>query len=281
MRQQLIDAAVKVQWQPLEHVLQVDPRIVPVQLGQVHQTHDDRRSLASELAAGEEPGFASHCPRADQPLAVVVVEGDLAVEQEAPERGPALQAVVERPGGASPVGHALALDDHPGVQRIPERLAALLPHGQAILCREFRDLLLDPVELGDALQRRRRYRARARLEQLVELAPSVRQAARLDALLKFEDDVIGAVVVAGERAALALEERHRMARRSADAEVVDDARTRIECAPRVGPDIGLSRLARAWLEQAHWRLVGVQDLCAEDEVAVRVVERRERSAGHP
>lgn len=41
--------------QPLQHVTQVGPRIVAVELGRLHQAHDDRSLLASQFAAAEQP----------------------------------------------------------------------------------------------------------------------------------------------------------------------------------------------------------------------------------
>lgn len=58
MRQQLVDPMERVRQQPLQNVLEVDPRIVSVQLGRLHQTHHDGGALACQFAAAEEPRFA-------------------------------------------------------------------------------------------------------------------------------------------------------------------------------------------------------------------------------
>ena len=57
MRQQLVDAAVQVGGQPGEHVLEIRPRVMPVQLGRLQQAHDHGGALACQFAAGEEPLF--------------------------------------------------------------------------------------------------------------------------------------------------------------------------------------------------------------------------------
>ena len=46
VRQQQLKVSVLERGQPLEHVLQIRPRIVPIELGRLHQAHDDRRALA-------------------------------------------------------------------------------------------------------------------------------------------------------------------------------------------------------------------------------------------
>jgi hypothetical protein len=63
MRQQFVNAMVRMHGQAFEHILEVDPRIVTVQLGRVHEAHDDGSALTGEFAAGEEPRlpFMSSC----------------------------------------------------------------------------------------------------------------------------------------------------------------------------------------------------------------------------
>ena len=58
MRQQFVDAAVQVRWQPGERVLEVSPGVMPAELGRLHQAHHHGRALAGQFAAGEQPGFA-------------------------------------------------------------------------------------------------------------------------------------------------------------------------------------------------------------------------------
>ena len=53
--QQLFDPAVHLRRQPGEHVLEIRPRLVPVELGRLQQAHHHRSPLARELAADEQP----------------------------------------------------------------------------------------------------------------------------------------------------------------------------------------------------------------------------------
>jgi len=53
MREQFVDSAVQVRWQPRKHVFQIRPRIVTVHLCRLHQAHDDRGALAGQFTARE------------------------------------------------------------------------------------------------------------------------------------------------------------------------------------------------------------------------------------
>ena len=83
MRQQLVDPMERMRQQPLQNVLEVDPWIVSVQLGRLHQAHHDGGALTGQFAAAEEPCFAPHRPWAHQALDMVVVDADLTIVHEA------------------------------------------------------------------------------------------------------------------------------------------------------------------------------------------------------
>jgi len=53
MWQQLANAGVGMREQPLQDVPEVGPRVMPMELGRLHQTRHHRRALAGKLAAGE------------------------------------------------------------------------------------------------------------------------------------------------------------------------------------------------------------------------------------
>ena len=55
LEQQLFDPAVQLCRQPGEHVFQIRPRLVPVELGRLEQAYHHRSPLARELTAEEEP----------------------------------------------------------------------------------------------------------------------------------------------------------------------------------------------------------------------------------
>src|SRR5436190_10149551 len=105
MRRQLVDAAVEVWRKPLEDVAQIDPGVVPVELGGLDQAHHHRSSLTGHLAAREEPAFSSDRPRTYLVFQMIVVEGDIAVFEEFTQRFPALEAVVQGSGRRTAVGH--------------------------------------------------------------------------------------------------------------------------------------------------------------------------------
>ena len=55
MGQQFLESAVRQRGQPREHVLEVGPRVSPIELGRLQQAHHHRGSLAGQLAADEQP----------------------------------------------------------------------------------------------------------------------------------------------------------------------------------------------------------------------------------
>ncbi|MCW3101356.1 MAG: hypothetical protein JWL77_6974 [Chthonomonadaceae bacterium] len=66
--------------------------------------------------AREQPCLAAHLRRLDLAFEEVVVQADRAVFEVARQRLPAVQAVVNRPGGRSAIGNALSLKLQPLVQ---------------------------------------------------------------------------------------------------------------------------------------------------------------------
>lgn len=58
MRQQLADAAGRLSRQSRQHILEVGVRVVPVEAGRLHETHDGRGALSGTQAAGKEPVLA-------------------------------------------------------------------------------------------------------------------------------------------------------------------------------------------------------------------------------
>ena len=57
MWQQFLDATVHVARQSRQHVLEISPRIMPMQLCGLPQAHHDGSTLAGQFTAGEEPVF--------------------------------------------------------------------------------------------------------------------------------------------------------------------------------------------------------------------------------
>ncbi len=90
---------------------------------------------------------------------MVVVNRHRAVVQEATQALPAPQAVIQRPGVGRVGSELAALQNHPLVPSIHDRLAAALAHPQPLLWAGLLEQPLHLIELADKLQRRRRQRA--------------------------------------------------------------------------------------------------------------------------
>ena len=71
---------------------------MPVHAGRLYQAHHRRRPLARAQAAGEQPVAPANGDRPDLVLDPVVVHGQLPVIDEARQRNPAPQAVIQSPG---------------------------------------------------------------------------------------------------------------------------------------------------------------------------------------
>ena len=59
MGQQLLDPTVQLRRQSGEHILEVGPGLVPVELGRLQQAHHDCGPLAGQLTAHKKPVFSS------------------------------------------------------------------------------------------------------------------------------------------------------------------------------------------------------------------------------
>src|SRR5664280_3930610 len=210
--QQLLDPTVQLRRQAREDVFQVGPRVVPVELGRLQQAHHHSGPLAGQLTADEQPIAPPEGPRPYSVLAVVIVQRHIAVEQEAPEPLPALQAVVNRLGDRAAIGHTRALELQPQMQPLPHRLGSLLPYPQPLLAGQLPHLGFDLVQPGDALDRLGGDRARVGygLDEFVELASGVSEAIGGAAPLERQHAVITPIGVDHERAAPTLEELGRV-----------------------------------------------------------------------
>jgi hypothetical protein len=60
MRQQRLQVAVLQRRQTLEDVLQISPRIVPIELGRLDQAEHHSGSLSSLLGAHKQPFFSAN-----------------------------------------------------------------------------------------------------------------------------------------------------------------------------------------------------------------------------
>ena len=109
MRQQFPDATVHVRWQSGQHVFEIGPRVMSMQLCRLQQAHHHGSTLTCQLTASEEPRFSAHRPWAHQVLDMVVIDLHCAVIQVGSQCPPAVQAVVNSFGRGTAFGHALPL----------------------------------------------------------------------------------------------------------------------------------------------------------------------------
>jgi len=63
---------------------------------------------------------------------MVVIDRHIAVFKEAHERGPVVQAVIDRAGDGTAIGHLVTLELKPQVQFIAQQFGASLSHGQPV-----------------------------------------------------------------------------------------------------------------------------------------------------
>lgn len=176
MRQQLVNLPGHVRWHPCQHVPQVCIGVMPVHARRLHQAHHRRRPLARAQAAGEQPVIATNGNRPDLVLDPVVVHRQLPLIDEARERHPTPEAVIQCPGRRRAVRHLVPLQCHPLVQRIEHRLAVLLSNLLALIGIEIFDIALDVVNLGELLQREPSYLTLVGRMQIEEFASGMRQA---------------------------------------------------------------------------------------------------------
>ena len=71
VRQQIFDPAIQLRGQAREHVLEVGPGVVSIELGRLQQAHHHGGPLAGQLAADEQPIAPSQGPGSNSVLDVV------------------------------------------------------------------------------------------------------------------------------------------------------------------------------------------------------------------
>lgn len=239
----------------------------------MQQAHDGRSPLARTQATGEQPVLASQRDGADQVFDAIVVRSQVAVVDEARQRRPTLEAVVDGLGCRAAVGQFLPVGHQPGMQQIGGRPALELADAQPLLPVQVLDLTLHVVEDAEQLQGLFGQGAAVVGPQLVEFTTGMRQAARLGHA-GIHGLLVACVVVADQRAAPAAhavftdaQEAPRVVTGPALGEVEDD---RVDVVPdrgAVAPEVSTVRLAKAGLEHGYRCLVGMQYVPAEQVVA--------------
>ena len=272
MGQQFFHPAGPVRGQPREHDLEVGIGVMPVHPGRLHQTHHGRRTLARAQAAGKQPVIAANGNRPDLVLDPVVVHGQLPVIDEARQRSPAPEAVIQCPGRRRAVRQLLPLQGHPLVQCIEHRFTVLLPDGLALIGVQLLDLAFDVVNLGELLQCEPGDLAFVGRMQVKEFAPGVRQATHLGHATG-DQGLVAGEVVAGQRPFPVAQEVAGVLTGPGFAEVVDNGLHVFEHPWCVDPQVGPVRSSLARLEHLHRRFVGVQDAAGEYFGLQRIEQR--------
>src|SRR5690606_13045427 len=132
------------------------------------------------VRAGEGPVVAPDGNAAQGAFGGVVREAEAAIVEKAGERVPALQRIVDRPGDLALARETGALRAQPRLERGHERPGALGADCEAPLGSDAVDLALEREQCVDALHRLDRDRRLLDRGELVELAPRMRPARRLD-----------------------------------------------------------------------------------------------------
>ncbi len=256
-----------------------------IEFGRLDQAHDRSRTLTRPQRSGKQPVLATERDRTHLVLDPVVVDGQLPIVQEARERLPSPQAVVNGPCRGRAIRHPGSVFAEPGVQLVHNRSAVLLAHTQPFLSIGVRNEPLHLIELPDLHQGLFGYLALVGRVQLKELAPRMRPASGLRDVFAHEL-LVARKVIDQQRAAPALEEFPSVFARAAFAEVVHHG-LEVFVPPRgVSPQGGAVRLAialTAALEHLHRGLVGVHDAVRENLLAQRIHQRLQlhTAAAHP
>ncbi len=123
LRQQFMNQAGPLDWQPRHHVLEIGVWVVAIGPGTLNQAHRSG-ALARPKLASEQPVVAADGNRPDLVRDVIVVQGQLPVTHEPSQRLPTPQAVVQGFGGGGAIRYRLPGQQQARVQRIDSVLSA-------------------------------------------------------------------------------------------------------------------------------------------------------------
>ena len=128
---------------PRQHVGKPGLGIDVVELGGLDQRVHDGCAVAARVRAAEGPVAAADRDAANGSLGGIVRQADAAVVEEARERLPVIEGVVDRFGKRALRGELLALASEPFLEAVDEWLRALPARGQPLGWRPAVDLALD------------------------------------------------------------------------------------------------------------------------------------------
>ena len=179
-RQQVADAFGGVIQHAREDVGEPGLRIDVVELGGGDERVEGSCPPAAFVGAGEGPVAAPDRDGTQLALGGVVGHAQAAIIEEAGQRRPALEAVVDGLAGIAVLGDPGALLAQPGLQCNDERPAALGAHAHALRRRQAVDLALDGEQRIDARNRLAGDRRLVDPGQIEELAPRMGPTGGLD-----------------------------------------------------------------------------------------------------
>jgi hypothetical protein len=164
----------------VDHIGEVGFRIEAIELGALQDGVEDGGALAARLGAEEQEVLAGDGDGAQGPFGGIVVDRQPAVAGVAQQRLPAGERVLDGTSQRVLRRQSAALDTEPVAQRIEQRHGASLPRGQPSLRWLAGDLGLDRIKLADPSQRLLGDRRGGGFEYVVELAPGMGPARRMD-----------------------------------------------------------------------------------------------------
>src|SRR5580692_9550173 len=264
---------------PAEDVGQVGERIDVVQLAGLDRGRDDGPMLGAAIGACEQSIFAGKLDRTDRTFDGVVVEFYTAIVDEPRQAFPSRQSITDGVGEFTLLADLSQLCAQPLLKCIGKWPTFLLPDETALLGAATADVLLDGVELADALERRAGDRRRARDRQFIEVTPHMRPAeCELDIASRGELWITG-ITVDLQNALEPCEMCNRSIGFAVGSIDIGDAR-RIGSAPwpivgGIGPQLSGLGAATAGIEHRHRGLVGEQFLPLPELDEQPLVQRTE------
>ena len=179
-RQQVADPFCRVIQHPCQDIGEPSLWIDVVELGGGDERVEGSCPPAAFVGAGKGPVAAPDRDGTQLTLSGVVGHAQAAVVEEAGQRSPALEAVLDGLAGVAVLGHPGALLAQPGLQRDDERPASLSAHGHALRRRQAIDLALNGEQRVDAHNGLAGDRRLADPGQIEEFAPGMRPTSGLD-----------------------------------------------------------------------------------------------------
>jgi hypothetical protein len=178
--EQFVEAFGRVIRQTSERVREPSLRIDVVELGGCDQRVDGGGAAAAFVGAGEGPVLAADGDGAQLPFGGIVRQAEASVIEEAGERIPTLEQIVDRLAGVVLLRDFGTLLAQPHLQFADKREAVLLSHAQPPLRHQPIDPALDGEKGIDALDRFGCDRRFAEPREIKELAPAMGPTRGLD-----------------------------------------------------------------------------------------------------